>query len=91
VGLLVWDVGLLLGILMVVCSWPCLVALEGGFVGLGCAGGFVAWYFNGRLFLAVPIVALVGVGFRSVPETLTCDARPKLCSERNGNPKRTTT
>ena len=27
---------------------------------LGC--GFVAWYFNGRLFLAVPLVALVGVG-----------------------------
>jgi hypothetical protein len=50
----VWDVGLLLGILMVVCSWPCLVALVGGIVGLGCAGGFVAWYFNGRLFLAVP-------------------------------------
>ena len=25
---------------------------------LGC--GFVAWYFNGRLFLAVPLVALVG-------------------------------
>jgi hypothetical protein len=47
----VWDVGLLLGILMVVCSWPCLVALVGGIVGLGW---WICWYFNGRLFLAVP-------------------------------------
>jgi hypothetical protein len=56
-------VGLLLGILMVVCSWPCLVALVGVGLLVGLrVGGFVAWYFNGRLFLAVPLVALVGGG-----------------------------
>ena len=49
----VWDVGLLLGILMVVCSWPCLVALEGGFVGLrwwGCCLVFEWSFVLGRAY-----------------------------------------